>query len=45
MAWVEGRVVLGTISTAVWLGGLGTVGGTHVKEVLGTLSREGLEGG
>jgi hypothetical protein len=31
-----GRAELGTISMAVWEGGLGTVGGTRVKEGLRT---------
>jgi hypothetical protein len=39
-----GRAVLGTISTAVCEGGLLTVGGTRVKEALGTLSRADGEG-
>jgi hypothetical protein len=44
MARVGEKAGLGTISTAFWDGGLGTVGGTRVKEVLGTLSRAGWEG-
>jgi hypothetical protein len=44
MARVGGREGLGTISTAVSEGGLLTVGGTGVKEELGSLSRAGCEG-
>jgi hypothetical protein len=35
---------LGNISTAVWEGGLLTVGGTGVKEEFGSLSRAECEG-
>jgi hypothetical protein len=44
MARVLGRAELGTISTDVLFGGLLTVGGTRVKDILGTLSRAGCEG-
>jgi hypothetical protein len=44
MARVGGRAELGTISTAVWEGGLLTVGGSGVKDELGSLSRAGCEG-
>jgi hypothetical protein len=37
MARAVGRAKLGTISMAVYLGGLRTVGGTRVKEVLVTI--------
>jgi hypothetical protein len=44
MARVCGRAELGSISTAVWEGGLLTVGGTGVKDELGSLFRAGCEG-
>jgi hypothetical protein len=45
MSRVGGRAELGIISTAVWEGGMLTVGGSRVKEALGTLPRAGCEGG
>jgi hypothetical protein len=44
MARVGGREGLGTISTAVWEGGLLNVGDIRVKVALGTVSRAGVMG-